>query len=89
MRPRKNTAPPLGPDACQMEGCGALAQTTLSASGQALRTLGFAEPTDERLTLRVCLKCYLRAMAEVMARAKPRQPAPAAGPIYLNASSKV
>lgn len=64
-RRRRNLSPPLGPDACP---CGALAQTTLSASGQTLRGLGFAAPTDEVLALRVCLKCYLRAMAEALAR---------------------
>lgn len=75
---RKNTSPPLGPDTCGMDGCGALAQTTLSATGETLRSLGFPMPTlalsehreVERVAMRVCMKCYLRAMAEVQARAR-------------------
>ncbi len=70
---RKNTATPLGPDTCQADGCSALVQTTLSASTKTLRQLGF-NPSygltmgEDVLSLRVCLKCYLRGMAEALTR---------------------
>lgn len=76
MRPKRNTAPPLGPDTCETAGCENLAQTRLSATGDTLRSLGFAPVEGERLSVRCCLACYLKAMAEVQARA--RKPAPAA-----------
>lgn len=75
MRKRKNTSPPIGPDACP---CGTLAQTTLSATGDTLRALGFPEDSVERVSLRVCLGCYLRAMAEATARGGPKSNLPPA-----------
>lgn len=68
MRTRQNIAPTLGPDVCEMPGCGLLAQVSLSATGQALQTIGFSPSEGERLSMRVCSKCYLRAMDEVLAR---------------------
>jgi hypothetical protein len=69
MRKRKNLAPPLGPDLC---GCGALAQTALTATVDTQRRLGFVPALDEPTTLRVCVACYLRAMHEAQARAGVR-----------------
>lgn len=88
MRKRRNTSPPLGPDTCAMDACGALAQTSLSASGETLRALGFPE-TEERVTMRVCLKCYLRAMAEALARARKPLTGSGAMTLYAPAASKV
>ena len=68
---RKNFAPPLGPDTCQGPDCGALAQTALSASHETLRRLGYAPTEPEPTSVRVCVKCYLRGMAEAQARTRP------------------
>lgn len=54
---------------CEVLDCGQLATTTLSGDPYLLRNLGFQMGT-ERFMVRVCAGCYLRAMGEIMARAK-------------------
>lgn len=65
---RKNLAPSLGPDICQGPDCRALAQVTFGASHDTLRRLGYLPPPDDPTTMRVCVGCYLRGMAEAQAR---------------------